>query len=98
VKATHIMLIAIASGVVGRWSHNENAVPSAGQVIGVLFALVLIAAFDQGRTGPVAKGFAWLFLAAVLLSSNSPLTGIANSTGAAGKVGSAIGNLGSAAK
>jgi hypothetical protein len=80
VNATTIMIAAIAAGVVGRWAHNEKAAPSAGSVIGILFALILIASLDQGKTEPVAKGFAWLFLAAVLLSNNSPLTGLANST------------------
>lgn len=96
-KATHLMLIALGAGVVGRWSHNEDAVPSAGQVISVLFALVLISALDQGRTEEIARGFAWLFLAAVLLSNNSPLTGLAESTKTGKKIttaaGAGIGNL-----
>lgn len=81
--ASSMMLVAIAAGVVGRWSHNENAVPSAKAVIEVLFALVLISAMDTGRTQPIARGFALLFLAAVLLSDNSPLTGLAKSTSGA---------------
>jgi hypothetical protein len=32
---------------------------------------------DQGKTEPIAKGFAWLFLAGVLLSPNSILSGLA---------------------
>lgn len=48
----------------------------------VAFAVVVIAALDQGRTADLAKGFAWLFLAGVLLSKNSPLTGIANTVNA----------------
>ena len=77
-NATTVMITAVAAGVVGRWAHGEKAVPSAAGVVEVLFALILIAALDQGKTEPVAKGFAWLFLAAVLLSNNSPLTGLAN--------------------
>lgn len=75
--ATNTMLVAIAAGVIGRWSHNEKAVPSAKGVIEVLFSLILVSALDQGRTAPIARGFALLFLAAVLLSDNSPLTGAA---------------------
>lgn len=80
VTASQIMLVAIAAGVVGRWANNENAVPSSKAVIEVMFALVLIAAMDQGRTQPIARGFALLFLVAVLLSNKSVLTGLAKST------------------
>jgi hypothetical protein len=43
----------------------------------VVFALLVIAALDQGRTQGIARGFAWLFLVAVLLGNNSPVTGLA---------------------
>ena len=36
---------------------------------------------DQGRTEPIAQGLAWIFLAAVCLSDNSPITGLAKVTG-----------------
>jgi hypothetical protein len=74
------MMVAIAAGIVGRWSHNEKAVPSAKAVIEIMFALILIAALDHGRTQSIARGFALLFLVSVLLSNNSPLTGLAQST------------------
>lgn len=77
------MIVAIGAGVLGRWANNENAVPSAGGVVEVVFALIVIAALDQGTAAPVAHGFAWLFLIAVLLGKNSPINGlakIANST------------------
>jgi hypothetical protein len=77
VNATTVMATAIVGGIVGRWAHNRPAVPSAGGVVKILFAVVVIAALDQGNTQDVARGFAWLFLAGVLLSNNSPLTGIA---------------------
>lgn len=80
--ATNTMLVAIVAGIIGRWSHNEKAVPGAKGTIEILFALVLISALDNGRTAPIARGFALLFLVAILLSDNSPLTGIAKSTGA----------------
>lgn len=76
-SATTVMAIAIVGGIVGRWAHNRPAVPSGKAVVEIMFALVVIAALDQGNTADVAKGFAWLFLAGVLLSNSSPLTGIA---------------------
>lgn len=76
-RATTVMLLGIGAALVGRWSHNQPTVPSAAGVVEVTFALIVIAAMDGGKTEPIAKGFAWLFLAAVLLSNNSPLTGIA---------------------
>lgn len=79
-RATTVMLLAIGAGLIGRWAHNQKTVPSAAGVVEVTFALVLIAALDNGRTEEIAKGFAWLFLAGVLLSNSSPLTGLANAT------------------
>lgn len=76
-SATTVMLFAIGTGILGRWAHNKDAVPSATGVVEIVFALIVISALDQGRTADIAKGFAWLFLVAVLLGNNSPLTGIA---------------------
>lgn len=80
--ATTVMAIAIVGGLVGRWSHNQKAIPSAGGLVQIVFAVIVIAALDQGSTQDIARGFAWLFLAGVLLSNNSPLTGIAKSVNA----------------
>lgn len=77
-SAVSVMFLAIASGILGRWAHNKPTVPSATGVAEVVFALMVIAALDQGRTADIARGFAWLFLTATLLGSNSPLTGIVN--------------------
>jgi hypothetical protein len=73
------MAIAIVGGIVGRWSHNKPTVPAASTIVKIMFAVAVIAMLDQGRTQPIARGFGWLFLAGVLLSNNSPLTGIAKS-------------------
>ena len=98
-SATELMVVAIILGVIGRWAHNENAVPSAKGVVEIIFALLVIAMLDQGRTEQIATGFAWLFFAAVLLSNNSPLTGLAKTFGGgAGGAGTGIGDLGSAVK
>lgn len=77
-SATEIMGLAFLLAVVGRWSHNQSALPGAKGLVEIIFALLVISLLDQGRTQPVARGFAFVFLAAVLLSDNSPLTGLAN--------------------
>lgn len=81
-NATTVMAVAIVGGIVGRWAHNRPTVPGAGGLVKLAFAVVVVAAMDQGRTQPIARGFAWLFLAGVLLSNNSPLTGIAKTANA----------------
>lgn len=86
-SATTVMAVAIVGGIVGRWAHNRPAIPSAGSVVKIVFAVVVVAALDQGATQDVARGFAWLFLAGVLLSNSSPLTGIAKSINAKPKKG-----------
>lgn len=86
-SATTVMAVAIVGGIVGRWAHNRPTVPSAGGLVKIAFAVVVIAALDQGATQQVARGFAWLFLAGVLLSNASPLTGIAKTITAKPKKG-----------
>lgn len=83
--ATKVFGAAIALGVIGRWANGKKALPSAGGALEVLGALFLVAFMDQGKTEPVAKGLAWLFLAAVLLSDSSPITGLTKAEAAAGK-------------
>jgi hypothetical protein len=75
-SASTLMMVAVLAAVVGRWAHNQ---PLGGvkAVAESAFAIVVIALLDQGRTEDIAKGFALLFLVAVLLSNNSPVTGIA---------------------
>lgn len=75
------MLTALGAGVVGRWANNKKALPDPKGTVEVLFAVLFVAFLDQGRTQPIAKGFAWLFFAAVMLSDDSPLTGLAKATG-----------------
>jgi hypothetical protein len=80
VKASTMMLAAFALAALGHWSRNKP-VATGKQVVQAVFALLVIAALDQGRTADIAKGFAGLFLAAVLLGPNSPLTAIAKAGG-----------------
>jgi hypothetical protein len=76
------MVFAIAWGalILSHWANNKPTI-STKQVIEMAFALLLIALMDQGETEPIAKGFAWLFLAAVLLRNDSILTALAKRTG-----------------
>lgn len=75
-NASTVMIVAVLSAVIGRWAHNKPTA-SVTTVVEAAFAILVVAMLDQGRTEPIAKGFAWLFLAAVLLSNTSPLTGVA---------------------
>lgn len=70
------MLVAFGVGMLGRWAHNQKLTP--GTVVRATFAILVIAALDTGKTEPIAKGLAGLFLAAVLLGKNSPLNAIQN--------------------
>lgn len=74
-RASTIMLAAICALVLGRWAHNKAAVDGKSVVAGV-FVVLAIAFLDQGKTSSIARGFAWLFFAAVILGSDSPLTAI----------------------
>ncbi len=71
-RATTIMLVAIGLLILTHWANKEPTV-NAKMVVELVFALLIIAMLDQGRTEPIAQGFAWLFLAAVALSSKSLL-------------------------
>lgn len=68
------MLVAFGVGIIGRWAHQQKV--TAGTAVRATFAILVIAALDTGKTEPVAKGLASLFLAAVLLGKNSPLNAI----------------------
>lgn len=80
-SATTIMLIAFGALILGHWANNEPTL-SVKVVVEMIFAVVFIA-FLEGipSTQGVAQGFAWLFLAAVLLSNKSILTGLAKVSG-----------------
>lgn len=74
-RATTIMLLGTGILILTHWANNEPTINSK-MVIELAFALIVIAMLDQGRTEPIATGFAWLFFAAVLLSSKSLLTAL----------------------
>jgi hypothetical protein len=80
-SAVSVFLIAWGALILGHWTHNQPTV-NTKQVIEMAFALIVIAMLEGFEdTEPIAKGFAWLFLAAVLLRSDSVLTGLSKVTG-----------------
>ena len=79
-SATTVFLVAWGALILGHWANNEPTI-NTKQIIEMGFALLIIAALDQGETEDIAKGFAWLFLAAVLLSNKSVLQALAKRTG-----------------
>jgi hypothetical protein len=87
-RASTIMLSAIGLSILGRWAHNQKITATA--VAEGMFAVFVIAMLDQGKTEPIAKGFAWLFFAAVMLGNNSPLTGLAQVSNRSAAAGQAI--------
>jgi hypothetical protein len=79
-SATTVMLIAWGALIVGHWSNNQPTI-NRTEIIEMAFATLVIAVLESTSAEPIAKGFAWLFLAAVLLRSDSVLTGLAKATG-----------------
>ena len=75
-RAGYVAALALALLVIGRWAHDKPAF-DVGTVAGGIFVIVVIAVLDQGSTEQIAKGLAWILLAVVILSPDSPLTGIA---------------------
>lgn len=75
-RATTIVAVAFGLYIVGQWAHNKPSV-SARSVVAAAFVMLVIAFMDQGQTEEIAQGFAWIFLLAVVLSNNSPITAIA---------------------
>lgn len=80
-SATTVMLIAFGAVILGHWANNEPTL-SVKVVIEMAFAILFIA-FLEGipDTQPAARGLAWIFLAATLLSNKSILQGLAKVTG-----------------
>jgi hypothetical protein len=80
-SATTIMLIAFGALIMTHWA-NAQPTLNVKTLIEIVFAILFIAFLESNaNTEPIAKGLAWLFLAAVLLSNNSILTKLAKVTG-----------------
>lgn len=80
-KASAVMAVAVLMYVVARWEKNEPAVTLDG-VLGGVFAIIVIALLDQGKTEPIAKGFAWLFF---LVAAYNAIPAFSNALSAASK-------------
>jgi hypothetical protein len=80
-SATTVMMIAFGALILTHWANNKPAV-NAKLILEMAFAVIFIA-FLEGipDVAPIAQGFAWLFLAAVLLRNDSILTALAKRTG-----------------
>lgn len=83
-RASTLMMIAFGSLIIGHWANNKPTW-NVKMIIEMVFATIVISLLDQGRTEPIARGFALLFLAAVLLGKSSPLAGIAKAAGVSGQ-------------
>jgi hypothetical protein len=80
-RASTIMLLAALLYLVHRWATNKKTI-DAKTVVEAAFAILVIAMLDQGRTEPVATGFAWLFFAGAAYTA---VPSIAKATTAAPK-------------
>lgn len=80
--ATVIFFLALLSGIIGRWAHGKS-LPSGKGILQIVFALVVITVMDRGQTRPIARGFAYLFLAVILLGPDSPINAFVSGTGKA---------------
>ena len=83
-RASTVMLAAALLYMVHRWATNKTAVDSK-TVVEVAFAVFVIALLDQGETEPVAKGFAWLFLAGAAYTALPTIGKISTSPAPKGK-------------
>lgn len=72
-RASSIMLVAVVLYAVHRWAKDQSVIDPK-TVVESLFAILVIAFLDQGRTEPIAKGFAWLFLAVAAYTAIPTIT------------------------
>ena len=80
-RASVVMALSVGMYVLARWEKNEPAVTLDG-ILGGVFAILVIALLDQGKTEQIAKGFAWLFFAAAAYNA---LPAFSNALNAASK-------------
>ena len=77
-RASVVMFLAVLLYIIHRWATNKPAV-TLPVVVSGLFVIFVIALLDQGRTEPVARGFAWLFFIVAAYNAVPALTGAAKS-------------------
>ena len=83
-RASTIMLVAALLYLVHRWATNQKAIDPK-TAVEVAFAVLVIALLDQGETEPVARGFAWLFLAGAAYTALPTIGNIAAKPAPKGK-------------
>lgn len=83
-RASHLMAIAVLLYIIKRWAHGETAVDSR-VVAGGLFAILVIAMLDEGRTEEIARGFAWLFVVVAAYGAIGPIASAAKAKAPAKK-------------
>jgi hypothetical protein len=77
-RAWMLMAIAVGLFILHRWATGQPAVTLPILLSGA-FAIFVIALLDGGKTEPVAKGFAWLFLVVSAYRALPAFTGALNS-------------------
>jgi hypothetical protein len=80
-RAGAVVAVALGLLVLGRWAHGKPAL-NVQTVVGGAFVVLVIAMLDSGKTEEIARGIAWIILAVVALSKDSPLTSIATAANA----------------
>lgn len=73
-RASYVMILAVLLFILHRWATNQPAVTLPILLSG-LFAIVVIGLLDNGRSAPVARGFAWLFLVVAAYKAIPAFTG-----------------------
>jgi hypothetical protein len=76
-KPTYVTAIAFALLVIGRWAHGKPGL-NIQTVAGAAFVIIVIAALEAGPAEDIATYTAWILLAVVALSANSPISAISN--------------------
>jgi hypothetical protein len=85
-SASEIMVVAFVLLIVGHWANNKPTGLSGKLIVEASFAILVIAFLDSGDTEPIARGFAWLFLIAVLLRKDSILNALGKIAGTPGQL------------
>ena len=80
-KASSLILLAAIIALLGRWAADKPI--KSTEIVGALFAALIIGIMDNGSGHKLAMAFAWLFVVAASLTSLEP---ILTNTTASGKV------------
>lgn len=90
-KASDLVLLAAVIVLIGRWAQNKSI--KASEVVGGLFAALIIGLMDNGAGHKLALAFAWLFVVGASLTALEPvLTNTGASTSVISKVGNVLGS------